>query len=385
MPQMTQENLLFEDDDRANFIEEILSLSSSMIEALKEGPSVEAAKKVCSMLLPYTTADAISLTDKNSVLSYVGFLEERYPVNCKLRTKSTIQTIKDGKARRLLTEQDIGFAESNGMINAAIVEPLVVMDEPVGVLKFYFKDPSQMTKTQCMIAKGFARVISTQVQARETERQRELRALMELKMLQSQINPHFLFNTLNTILSLIRTNPEKARETLRDFSSFYRSTLELDSELVPLDQELENTVRYVSIEQARFGEERLMLKVSGDEIPKSLCVPPFLLQPIVENSIRHGMPPSGQLLIEIFIKKLDRAFEIQISDNGKGMEKRILYNLFNQTLRDSGGLGLAMSNVHDRLLGTFGKRARISVESELGVGTKTSIIIPLKAKETPVE
>ena len=111
--------------------------------------------------------------------------------------------------------------------------------------------------------------------------QAELTARAEVKALQAQINPHFLFNTLNTIASLCRTDPMRARSLLRDFSMFYRHTLESsESGLIPLSQELEQTRRYLTIEKARFGEDRIVESEHVSEGIGKLRVPSFVIQPL---------------------------------------------------------------------------------------------------------
>lgn len=371
-------NLILNESQQGRLIEELLGLSSAMVEALRGGANERAAKAICTMLLPYTNADAISVTDKTCVLAYVGYLEELFPADCQIRTKTTYDVLRDGRARTRLTEEEIGFPESHRRINAAILEPLVVMGDTVGVLKFYFKRASQVSKTEEMIAKGFARLISTQLAAHEAEHQRELNAIMELKMLQSQINPHFLFNTINTISSLTRTDSEKARHTLRDFAAFYRSTLEMDSESIELGEEINNTMRYVGLEQARFGDDKLKFECEIEEEGfRHFLVPPFILQPIVENSIRHGMPATGKLDISVKVFADNKFMHIEVKDNGKGMSEEKVKNLFIQQKKNGEGLGLALNNVHDRIRGYFGKRASIMAESNLDKGTTISFRLPL--------
>ena len=121
-----------EDEKRAALIEELLTLSSAMVEALRYGTNEAAAQNICSMVLPYTNADAISITDKENVLAYVGFMQEEYQNGRKIRTKVTQQVLETGKSRTVLNEDEIGFTHAQHKINAAIVEPLVVAGNPVG-------------------------------------------------------------------------------------------------------------------------------------------------------------------------------------------------------------------------------------------------------------
>lgn len=365
------------EDERATLIEKMLSLSSAMVEALRYGFNEKSSDLVCKMLLPFSTADAVSICDREKVLSYVGFMEELYPSGQEISSRATHAVLEDGIARTMLTAEGIGFEEVNPSINAAIIEPLVVTSQIVGVVKFYFKLPEQVTKSSRMIAKGFAKLMSTQLAAQEAETQRELKNVMEVKMLQSQINPHFLFNTINGIMSLTRTNPENAREMLRDLAGYYRATLEQDAEVVDLRDELENTRRYLALQQMRWGDDRLSYEIYSDpKLADDFKIPPFVLQPIVENSVIHGMRTSGELHITVDVEEEEKQIVITIHDNGKGMNKEQVKKLFKENNEASDGLGIAMQNVHRRVKARFGKRSQIRVESKRWVGTTTTFILP---------
>ncbi len=382
------------DDERAVLIDEILKLSSEMVEFIRDSKGHWAAERICEMLLPYTDADAVSVTDRERVLAYKGYLQENYPQNCKIRTKSTKEVLKDGWARTLLTKEDIGFPEAEEQINAAIVEPIIVSKVPVGVLKFYYRDAKRVTESQQSIAHGFARLIATQITASEVEYQKELSTAMELKMLQSQINPHFLFNTISTISSFTRTDTEKARKMLRQFASFYRSTLDQDNDFVTIQQEIDNVEKYVSLQQARFGEDKLAFNVVADkDITTRFSIPPFCLQPVVENSIKHAMVSDKCLNIQIKVSVTDRYVTIKVKDDGRGMSEEVLNSLFKKTDRpaesastsapfdiidrDVKGLGLAMNNVYERLKLSFRDHGCVSATSEVGRGTTTVFKIPV--------
>ena len=155
-------------------------------------------------------------------------------------------------------------APVNSFIPAGIVAPLVVRGISVGTLKLYYDAPHLIDETQRAIAEGLAELLSTQLSIAELDRQVELATKAQLQALQSQINPHFLFNTINTIASLIRTDPVRARGLLREFAVFYRQTLENSSDLIPLEREIQQTQRYLGFEIARFGNERIGISIEVD-------------------------------------------------------------------------------------------------------------------------
>ena len=385
------------DRDQALFINRLMMLSNDILAALHNENFEKAAREFLTLILPYSLADAVSMTGDEYVIAYVGYLEEQYPENCKIRTLSTLKTIADGKSRIVMNREDIGFPESNGEINAAIIEPVKVGSETIGTVKFYFKDPSYVTESQKSSAKGIALLLSTHMTSVELEKQRQLTAEMKLKLLQSQINPHFLFNTINTISSFTRKDPEKARELLREFSAFYRSTLEQSSESISLAQELKNAERYLNLQQARFGDKKLQYKFCVDcESKEDFEIPPFTFQPLVENAIKHGRDTFKKLTISLRVKEKRDTVEIEIEDDGKGMNEKTLSKLFEKKTADfdvndtlgtkitqsgniamrQGGLGLAMSNVYERIKAFYGQKAEIKVESQEGLGTKILLDLP---------
>ena len=360
--------LLDPDTHAARQSDELLTLASEMLYATKDGMSPEAAQHVCELLLPATPAIAVAITDRSVILGYAGYNAENNRTGQAIRTTATHETISDGQPRILHSTDEIGgLPMSSARISAAIVQPLYIGRSIEGTLKFYYRRSSQISQTQESVAHGFAELLSTQMAAAALEEQVKLTTSMELKALQAQINPHFLFNTLNTIASLIRTDPAKARVLLRDFATFYRSTLEDAEDLIELERELKQVERYVSFEVARFGEERLQLEIDVDPDMNDMRVPSFMIQPLVENAVKHGMRAEGQLVIRIDGRIDGDNIVIRVADNGAGMDEETLANMMSK--ESETGLGIAVKNVRDRINGYFGPDSHMDVESELGVGT----------------
>lgn len=186
------------DSVRALQSDAMLQLASSMIDAMGEGLTARAAQEVCELLLPNTSAIAVALTNRESVLGYAGYQEAHNPAGIAIRTSATHEAIRQGETLVLLTPEEIGLPKpaDESRIKAAIVEPLWVGNRVEGTLKFYYRNGNKITETQRSIAHGFAQLLATQMAAVEMETQRKLATAMELKMLQTQINPHFLFNTI---------------------------------------------------------------------------------------------------------------------------------------------------------------------------------------------
>ena len=365
--------LMDPDSVRARQSNAVLQLASQTLEAMGEGLDAKSSQRICSMLMPSTAAIAVAITDDHSILGYAGYEESHNPTGAIIRTQATYATLADGKTRVLFTPEEIGFPNGAHGINAAIIVPLAVGKDVKGTLKFYYRSANHISETQKSIAVGFGQLLSTQMAASALEEQTALATKMELKMLQSQINPHFLFNTINTIASLTRTDPAQARTLLREFAKFYRSTLEDSRDLIEFQREVEQTQRYFMFELARFGEDRLELICDIQPEVNEMMVPPFLLQPLVENAVRHAMPSEGKLTIRVTGMRTGDDVIVSVIDDGNGMTQEACQNILHPS--STQGMGIAVGNVHDRICGYFGPGTRLEAESELGKGTTVRLVL----------
>ncbi len=365
--------LMDPDSVRARQSDSMLKLASKTLACMDEGMNRATAQKICGLLLPSTAAIAVAITDKEQILGYAGYEEASNPSGSIIRTHATHATIDDGKMRVLFTPEDIGFPSGSSTIKAAIIVPLTVGRNVAGTLKFYYRRASHISETQKSIAEGFGGLLSTQMAAAALEEQTKLATSMELKMLQSQINPHFLFNTINTIASFIRTDPETARKLLREFAVFYRRTLEDSADLIVFAREMEQTRRYFTFEVARFGEDRVAMLEDIDPRVDEMMVPPFLIQPLVENAVRHAMPSEGKLTISVTGEIVGDDVIVSVMDDGVGMTEGARQSIMHPESQT--GLGIAVKNVHDRICGYFGPGTHMDVESELGVGTCVKLVL----------
>lgn len=365
------------DTVRAQQTEEMLNLSSKTLSLIDEGIDEKTAQQICTLLLPSMRANAVAITDRKKILGYVGVDSEHNPIDAPIHTEATHKTIADGKTRVLRSAEEIGFPYHTDKIHAAIIVALHQSGKTIGALKFYYARPRLINDTQFSIAKGFGDLLSTQIAASALDEQKKLATSMELKALQSQINPHFLYNTINTIASFIRTDPSKARVLLREFATFYRSTLEDDSDLIALERELEQTQRYLHFEIARFGEERLNLTCDVPDDLKDILVPSFLIQPLVENSVKHAMRPEGCLHICVSATRNGDDLTLKISDDGVGMSDEQAAAITNarSSKGSSAGLGMAIKNIHDRVHNYYGDESYMHVTSKIGEGTCVTLFL----------
>ena len=203
------------------------------------------------------------------------------------------------------------------------------------------------------------------------EEQKRLLLEARLDALQRQINPHFLFNTLNSIAALVRSQPELAREMTVKLANILRALLKDHDTYVPLRDELSFTDDYLDIEVVRFGANKLKVEKEIDPRTLEVLVPSILLQPLIENSIKHGLEPrinGGTVTLRSRLEG-DRVL-IEVADDGVGMGNRPV-----SALRRTGA-GIGMKNVQERLDVLNGNQAHFKIVSSPGRGTLISIDIP---------
>jgi two-component system LytT family sensor kinase len=205
------------------------------------------------------------------------------------------------------------------------------------------------------------------------EEQERLLLHARMEALQNQINPHFLFNTLNSISSLVRFDPEKAREVISKLATILRRLLNNTDSFVPLREEVEFIDNYLDIEVVRFGNDKLRVvkELSADSL--DVMVPSMLLQPLVENSIKHGLASKVEGgSIHLRSRLSDSRLVIEVEDDGVGMAAAQTQDL--DTLR---GAGIGMANISERLQVLYGDTAQMTVDSHEGKGTLVRLRLPL--------
>ena len=198
--------------------------------------------------------------------------------------------------------------------------------------------------------------------------QEKLLLAAKISALASQINPHFLFNTLTSISSLIRSQPETARMVVHRLSALLRRRLRDPNHFVTLREEIEAVQDYLDIETIRFGPQ-LRVRMEIDEATLDVQVPSMILQPLVENCIKHGLSRKvGGGTITVCTRPSDEGAVVQVSDDGLGMSEDRLDTAF------SAGIGL--NNVNERLRVIYGARSSLKLSSTIGRGTTVQLEIP---------
>ena len=212
------------------------------------------------------------------------------------------------------------------------------------------------------------------------EEQERLLLHARMEALQNQINPHFLFNTLNSISSLVRFDPDTARDMIFKLATILRRLLNTSEAFAPLREEFEFIDNYLDIEVVRFGREKLRVVKELDPASLDVIVPSMLLQPLVENSIKHGLSPKvegGSIYLRSRVT--ESKLVIEVEDDGVGMAKAQLVESSHWS-----GMGIGMANVSERLQVLYGDTARMTIDSHEGKGTLVRIRLPLVQADSAV-
>jgi len=215
-------------------------------------------------------------------------------------------------------------------------------------------------------------IMKTLQEKKEKQKMEELNAKAQLKLLQSQIKPHFLFNALNTIASFSRKDPEKTRTLIQNLSEFMRVTLKTTQTVISIEEELENLEFYLEIEKARFGDKLEFIQ-DIDRNCLNFKIPFMAIQPVIENSIKHGFHEDGRkLVIKLRITSKEKGIFIEIEDNGRGIEPGRLKEILDFD-KESESIGL--QNVIKRIKAMFREKATVEITSKPDKGTKVEIAI----------
>jgi sensor histidine kinase YesM len=228
-----------------------------------------------------------------------------------------------------------------------------------------------------LFVEGMARILSLHLELAELDRERRLAANAKLDALRAQINPHFLFNTLNTIASKARTDPEEARQLLLRLSDFFRYSIRQQGQFAEFALEYSFVRTYVSLEQARFGD-RLAVRYDVDPQVLSVQVPVLTIQPLVENAIKHGLADKvggGSVTLKARVNPLGSTTLIRVKDDGVGMDADLLQEILSGNGHD-GGIGLR--NISERLEMLFGDRYTFDIQSKPREGTIVTLQVPLR-------
>lgn len=302
-----------------------LEIANKTLPFFKKGESLD---NICKILLDSLKAEIVVITDKEVIIANASKNNNLTLKDREIQSEGTKKVLSSGEILIFDRNSELNdFSYSEKGIKSCIIAPLFQDEKVSGTLKIYFENDENITVRKKYLAIGLSQLISTQLEISKMENLKTMARDAELKALQNQINPHFLFNALNTTASFVRFNPSKARDIIIDLSTYLRYNLENSAKLVPIKKELEQVKAYVNIEKARF-HNRFEIIYDFDEELDTINIPSLTIQPLVENSIKHGILKQRECgIVKISIKKIYLKCLVCIVDNGIGIDQEVINNI----------------------------------------------------------
>jgi LytS/YehU family sensor histidine kinase len=326
----------------------VLELLQATLPELRRGLTESAARTVAYQLFEKLGYGAVAVTDTHHVLAFVGAGADHHG-----RGDTPIRPVYEVlvEQRPLLAPLGIRTECSHPAcpLGAAAVVPLLFSDGPAGAVVAYATAGSPLTEAAVDTLAALGDQLSAQLQLSELQ-------TATTTALQAQMEPHFVFNALNTIASFIRTDPEHARKLVLAFADHLRGRFARPGEFVTLEEELRHVRSYLELEQARFGSQ---LEVTIDTAPDALAVrlPPLLVQPLVENAVKHGKTTDRPLHLLVRARVRRGKLRVTVRDDGRGIAREAIDRVLEQGVGEGTGLGLASVNL--RLTAHYGDGVRL--------------------------
>lgn len=379
---MIQVALREEERSAAMEAERAFTIAEKILPHLKMGLTPQTAQAAALLLQHEVKAAAVAVTNREQILAHVGAGADHHLPGEAIRGELNRRVLHTGLIDKGLNREVLSCTKKKCPLQAAILVPIREGESVVGLIKLYFRRPQQIGKVQEALAKGLSNLISNQLTLALTEKMKNLMKDAEVRMLQAQVHPHFLFNTLNSIVTLIRTDPQLARHMTIQLGNFMRHNLRLPScPLIPVRQELDHLFTYLEIIQIRFSEQ-LVVRCDVEEGVEEALIPPGTLQPLVENSIHHGLrnkPTGGE--IRLTAKREGDQVRISIEDNGAGIPEEKLDSIGQIPSESRDGNGIGVYNVNQRLVSLLGSDAALCFANKPEGGCKVTFSIPLHREE----
>ena len=339
-------------DVQATQTRSVLQLALKTLPAFRQGLNYKSAQEVANLMLKYTNFDAIGITDKQKILAFVGAGSDHHIAGQPIRTDLSLKAIQSGEVQIANNFHEINCSEPKCPLHSAIVVPLFIKEQIIGSLKVYYKEQWRLSPVEIQLGMGLGEILAMQIMLGDMERQTELVKDAEIKSLHAQVNPHFFFNAINTIVAVMRQDSEKARELLIQLSTYFRANL--------------------------MGSREVVIPLFSNAVSENALVPPFTIQILVENAVRHAFNPKMKdQQIKVGVSQVANALKIVVADNGHGIDPHILKQLGHQVVDSQSGSGTALQNLTARFAGLYGEAANLDIQSS-SEGTTITVKIPFQ-------
>ncbi|ANI30507.1 histidine kinase [Yersinia entomophaga] len=334
---------------------------------LRHGFDQQNSMRVARILYEELGVGAVAITDREKLLAFIGTGSDHHIVGSAITSHHT---------HRAIGMDQVVYADGNAVpytcsisptckLGSTLVIPLRGEEHRViGSIKLYEPKTKLFSSINRTLGEGIAHLLSAQIMAGRFEQQKQLLAQSEIKLLHAQVNPHFLFNALNTLSVVIRRDPNHARKLVLSLSTFFRKNLKRSHDVVTLSDEIEHVNAYLEIEKARFAD-RLNVNIALPENILAARLPAFSLQPVVENAIKHGisqMFSNGNITLRGNMQ--DGILTLEVEDNAGLYESK------------PDGDGLGMNLVDRRIKVRYGQQYGVTVTCETDIYTRISIKLP---------
>ncbi len=357
-----------------------LEIASRTLPYLRLGFNTHSATVTAQIIYELTEADAVSVTGRYKRLAFVGQGAEHHRPGEPILSTAVKDAIADKTIKIINTPADRGCPYPACPLKAGVVVPLFTGNNIVGTIELARTSGESVSELDIHIADGLAKLLSVQIQLAEIDEQRKMREKAELKALRAQINPHFLFNTINIIMSFCRTDPDKARNLLGNLATLMLRGYSNQDELITLEDELASITAYLEIARSRFGD-RLDIAVNIDDTAALALIPALSLQPLVENALNHGLfPKLGHCLLAMEAYIEEDTLIVSVTDNGIGIPAQKL-----EQIQDGHSEGVGINNVNKRLTSLYGSKYGLTITSQPPFGTEARLCIPFVPQISTVQ
>lgn len=380
----TMIHIALREEERAAAFEtqRALKIAELALPHLRQGLTPETAEATARLLMKELKAEGVAVTNTDTILAHVGLGTSHHLPGQKIQTELSRKAIYANQIQIARDKRQIQCTDKDCPLKACIIVPFSQAGRVAGLIKLYFRRPQQIRAVEEVLAKGLGKLISSEMNLVLAEKMTLLMKDAELRLLQAQINPHFLFNTLNSIVTLIRIDPDLARHMTVQLGVFMRFNLKVtSSQLISIHQELDHLNAYLEIVKVRFADQ---LTVHSEIEPglEDVLIPPATFQPLVENSIIHGLKgrPYGGM-VKIQLRQSNGRLVATVLDNGSGIPAEIIEHLGDSPINSNDGNGIGVHNVNQRLISLLGEESRLHIQNLSDEGCQISFSLPLRVQK----
>lgn len=359
----------------AAFSSKALKIAERSVGILSSGFNEQNTQQIAQIVYEETGVGAVAITDRDKILAFIGIGDDHHLPGTPISSAYTKQAIENCELI-YADGYEVPYQcslDAHCKLGSALIIPLFGERKKVlGTIKLYEPKQKLFSSINRTLGEGLAKLLSNQILTSRYIEQQRLLLQAELRLLHAQVNPHFLFNALNTISAVIRREPDKARDLIQNLAQFFRRNLKQNIKSVSIKDELAHIRSYLEIELARFSD-RLQVDFAIDPQLLDVMVPTFTLQPLVENAIKHGtssLLDKGVIKIkgELVNVNSEILVQLQVVDNAGTY----------QLNENSEGLGLKI--VDKRLKNAFGQQYGLQLICKEGIYTNAQITFPLLNK-----